>query len=207
MVPASPPWRSRTATVPDAASFSPTTSMHGTFCSSALRIRAPSFSLRSSSSTRSPAAERRAATARRRLGEPVGDREHDRLHGRDPEREVARRVLDQDAEEPLERAEDRAVQDDRPVRLAVLADVREVEALGLREVALDRAELPGAADRVLDVEVDLRAVEGAVAGRHDVRAAAPSSSAAASARLAAVPLLVGADALLRPQAEARSRRP
>jgi hypothetical protein len=38
--------------------------MYGIFWSSAWRIRAPSFSLRSSGSTRNPAAESFAATAR-----------------------------------------------------------------------------------------------------------------------------------------------
>jgi hypothetical protein len=69
-------------------------------------------------------------------------------------------VLDQDAQEPFERAEDRAVEHDGAVRLPVLAHVGQVEVLGLREVALDRSELPGAAERVLDDEVDLGAVEG-----------------------------------------------
>ena len=84
--------------------------------------------------------------------------------------------------------------------LAVLADVGQVEALRLLEVALDRAELPGAADRVLDAEVDLRAVEGAVARRHDVRAPRLLERRG-ERRLAAVPLLVGADPLLGAQAE------
>ena len=66
----------------------------------------------------------------------------------------------------------------------VLADVREVEPLGRRVVELDRAELPRAADRVGDVEVDLRAVERAVAflelvrlpGRLERGLAAPPSA-------------------------------
>src|SRR5262245_20734673 len=106
----------------------------------------------------------------RRLGETVRDREHDGLHGRDPEREVPTRVLDQDPDETLEGAQDRAVHDDRPVLAAVLADVLQVEALRVLEVDLDRAELPGTADRVLDAKVDLGAIERAVAGRDDMRA-------------------------------------
>jgi hypothetical protein len=61
-------------------------------------------------------------------------------------------------------AVDRAVDDHRAVLGVVGADVAEVEALGRQVVELDRAELPLAADRVGDVEVDLRAVERAVAG-------------------------------------------
>jgi hypothetical protein len=39
----------------------------------------------------------------------VGDRQHERLDGRQPERELARVVLDQDADEALEGAHQRAV--------------------------------------------------------------------------------------------------
>jgi hypothetical protein len=44
-------------------------------------------------------------------------------------------------------------------------DVVQVEALGQVEVDLHRAELPAAAERVLQVELDLRPVERALAGR------------------------------------------
>ena len=53
---------------------------------------------------------------------------------------------------------------DGAVLCAVLADVGHVKLLRHLEVELDRAALPGTADAVLEVEVDLRAVEGAVAG-------------------------------------------
>ena len=57
-------------------------------------------------------------------------------------------MLDEDADEPLQRSVDRAVDGDRPLGLAVLVDVVEVEALGQVEVALDRAQLPRATDGV-----------------------------------------------------------
>ena len=79
------------------------------------------------------------------------------------------------------RAEDRAVEHDRAVLGVVLADVGEVEALGRDVVELDGAQLPLAADAVGDVEVDLRAVERAVARLELVRQARASSSAALSA--------------------------
>src|SRR5690606_23173778 len=60
-------------------------------------------------------------------------------------------------------SEDRAVDDHRAVLRVILAYVREIEELGVLIVELDGAELPAAADRVLDVEVDLRTVERAVA--------------------------------------------
>ena len=47
----------------------------------------------------------------------------------------------------------------------------EVERLRQREVHLDGGELPVAADRVGEMEVDLRAVERALALRHGVRLA------------------------------------
>ncbi len=44
------------------------------------------------------------------------------------------------------------------------ADVAELEALGQRVVELDGAELPGTADGVGDLELQLRAIEGSLAG-------------------------------------------
>ena len=112
-------------------SFSPTTSMYGTFFSCARRILSPSFSLRSSHSTRRPAGGQFRGDVPALLREAVRDRQDHRLHRREPEGKVPAGVLDQDAHEALERAQDRAVDHDRPVLGAVLADVLEVEALGL----------------------------------------------------------------------------
>ncbi len=52
--------------------------------------------------------------------------------------------------------------DHRPVLVVVVPDVDQPEALGSGVVELDRSELPGPADRVGDVEVDLGTVERAV---------------------------------------------
>ena len=73
-------------------------------------------------------------------------------------------MLDQHAEEALEAAQDGAVQHHRRVAGAVLADVFGVEPLRQDEVELQRAALPGAADRVAQQELELGAVEGALAG-------------------------------------------
>src|SRR5215471_6001364 len=146
---------------------------------------------------------RRAQPVRRGVGgvgEAVRDRKHDGLDRSDPEREVAGRVLDQDPDEALERAEDRPVHDDRPVLAPVLADIAQVEALGVLEVALDRAELPRTAERVLDAEVDLRPIERAVAGRHDVRTLRLLERGR-QRLFAPIPLLVGPDPLLGTQPE------
>ena len=74
-------------------------------------------------------------------------------------------MLDEDADEPLERPVDRAVDRDRPLGLALLVDVVEVEPLREHdEVGLDRRHLPLTPEGVVDVDVDLRGVEGAVLG-------------------------------------------
>jgi len=56
------------------------------------------------------------------------------------------------------------VDDDRPVGTVVGSDVGEIEAEAHLVIDLDGAELPLAADDVLDDEVDLGAVEGGFAG-------------------------------------------
>src|SRR5881396_1828670 len=85
----------------------------------------------------------------------LAHRQHARLHRREPCREGARVVLHEHADEPLERAEDRAVDHDGALRLPVGVDVLELEAIGLGEVELEGRKLPAATERVLDVHVDL----------------------------------------------------
>ncbi len=80
-------------------------------------------------------------------------------------------MLDQDGDEALDAAEDRAVNDHRPVLGVVGADVLQIEALRVVVIELNRRALPLAANGVLDVAVDLRAVERAVAGIDRVRLA------------------------------------
>src|SRR3546814_5606442 len=74
-------------------------------------------------------------------------------------------MFDQDADEALVAAEDRAVEHDRPVALAVLADIARIESFGQHAVGLDRADLPGAPDRVGQMPFELGGVEGAFAGQ------------------------------------------
>ena len=85
------------------------------------------------------------------------------LARRQPQRELAGVMLDEDADEPLERAEDGAVEHHRAVLLAVLADIGGVEPVGQHAVGLDGADLPGAADRVGQMEFELGRIEGALA--------------------------------------------
>ena len=84
----------------------------------------------------------------------------------------------------------------RPVLSVVGAGVGELEALGHLEVELAGAALPGAAQGIGDVEVDLRPVEGALAGA-DVVVAPLALERLAQGALGLLPLLVGADGLLR----------
>ena len=101
----------------------------------------------------------------------VGNRQDDGLERRHPEWEGAGEVLDQDGDEALDAAEDRAVNHHRPVLGVVGADVLQIEALRVVVIELNRRALPLAANGVLDVAVDFRAVERAVAGIDRVRLA------------------------------------
>ena len=100
---------------------------------------------------------------------PLADGHEADLHGREPEREGSGVVLDEHAEEALNRAEERAVHHDGLMALAVFADVLELEARGKVEVELHRGELPEAAEDVDELDVDLGAVEGGFAGDGFVR--------------------------------------
>ena len=134
------------------------------------------------------------------LVEAIGHRQHNHLHGREPERKLTGVVLDQDADEALERSQQRTMDHRRAVLGVVGPRVEHVEALGHRIVQLHGAELPRAPDRVGHVQIDLGPVEGPVARRDHVRPLRLLERPRQS-DLAAVPQFVGADALFRAQAE------
>src|SRR5581483_5808147 len=140
----------------------------------------------------------------RRLAMALADRDDPHLHRRDPERESARVVLGEDADEALERAEERAVDDVGRVLLVVGAHVAAADAAGLLRVELDRPHLPGAAERVGHVQVDLRSVERTVAGVQLV-VEAPTVERRLECALGEVPLLVGAELVVRPRRELEPR--
>ena len=50
-----------------------------------------------------------------------------------------------------------------PKGLAILADIFRIQAFGQHEIDLQRAALPVAADRIAQHEIELGAIEGAVA--------------------------------------------
>ena len=93
------------------------------------------------------------------LGEFFAERQHFRLHGREPHGKRAGVVLDQDAEEALDRAPQRAMHHQRLVAVAVFADVFQAKAAGQIEIELHGGELPRAADGVDELDVDFRAVK------------------------------------------------
>ncbi len=92
----------------------------------------------------------------------VGDGQYPYLHRRQPDGKSAAVVLDEDTDEAFDAAKNDAVEHHRPVLLAVLTDVAEIKFLRHEEIQLDGAALPGTAQGVFQVKVDLGAVEGAV---------------------------------------------
>mmetsp|Transcript_20147 Transcript_20147/g.62912 ORF Transcript_20147/g.62912 Transcript_20147/m.62912 type:complete len:700 (-) Transcript_20147:109-2208(-) len=130
----------------------------------------------------------------------VRDGQQPQLRRREPKGEVARRRLDEHAEEPLERPEDGAVQHDRLLAPAVRRHVLEAEPLRQVEVALDRRALPEPPDGVADLDVDLGAVEGAAALVDVVLPPLCAERLAKGARRL-VPDLVRADRLVGPRGE------
>ena len=101
------------------------------------------------------------------LGGAVGHGQDLDLHRRQPRGERTGKVLGDNADEALDGAQQRTVDHNGAVPLAVLADVLQLKAFGHLEVQLDGAALPGAAQRISQMEVQLRAVERAVTGVDD----------------------------------------
>ena len=75
-------------------------------------------------------------------------------------------MLDEDAEKAFDGAIQRAVHHQRLMRLAVFADVFELEAARESEIELHGGELPWAADGIHQLDVDLRPVERGFVGHH-----------------------------------------
>ncbi len=125
----------------------------------------------------------------------VGDWDGDHLYGREPGRERAGVVLDEHAEEPLDRAEQRTVDHDRALARAVRCLVLEVEPRGQLEVDLDRRHLPGPPECIPGLHGDLRSVERRTSRVGDQFEAGLLRGLAQ--RLGRVgPVLLGADELL-----------
>ena len=111
------------------------------------------------------------------------------LHGSQPGGELARKVLNQNTNEALDGAKAHAVQHDGALLGAVGVHVLQVKVERHLEVELHGTALPGTAERVLQVEVDLGAVEGAVT-LVDLVVHAQLLQSGAQALLGARPVLV-----------------
>ena len=85
------------------------------------------------------------------------------LHGSQPGGELARKVLNQNTDETLDGAKAHAMQHDGALLGAVGVHVLQIKVERHLEVELNGTALPGTAERILQVEVDLGTVEGAVA--------------------------------------------
>src|SRR5579884_360199 len=130
----------------------------------------------------------------------LADGDHAHLHRREPERERAAEVLDQDADEALERAEERTVDHHRRPLAVLVRRVLEAEPLRHLEVELHGAELPAAAERVLHVHVDLRTVKRTLA-RHLDELDAAVAQRPPQRLFRVVPVVVAAEPVVRAQRE------
>ena len=135
-----------------------------------------------------------------------GDGRDHRLDRREPEREIAGEMLDQDADETLHRAADRAVHHDGHLLRPVGVDVERAKTFRQVEVDLRGAALPVAADGVAQHIFELRAVERAFAGIDRgldavVALCLDFREHRRHHALGVIPHLVGADALVRPGRE------
>src|ERR1035437_6388025 len=94
----------------------------------------------------------------------VRDWDQEKLHGRDPQGEIARGLLDQECHQPLHRAKRGAVDHGGSGGFALGVDVFEAEALREQEVELRgrSGELP--THGVSDLDVELGSVEGGFTG-------------------------------------------
>src|SRR6266542_673405 len=109
-------------------------------------------------------------------------------------------MLDQDADKALHRAEDRPVQHDRRVALAILADIAGAEPFRHLKIELQGAALPVAPEGVAQHEFELWAVEGALAGVEGI--GQPGAlDCVAQTFFGAVPDRVAADPRWRPVGE------
>ncbi len=119
-----------TPTVPAATSSSPTTSTYGSFSSFAVRMRLPELIVGLDDVDTEALGGQPGCNIGGVGLVGLGDRQHPSLHRCHPRRERAGVVLEQHAEEPLDRAEQGAVQHDRSMAGIVGADVLEIESLG-----------------------------------------------------------------------------
>ncbi len=124
---------------------------------------------------------------------------------RQPHRERAREVLNQNGDKALEGPTHGAMNDHGAMGRVVLAGIRKVKTLRRVVVELNGAELPRPTNGVGDIEVDLGAVKRPVAFLHLV--ASPCGlECGPQTRFGAIPEFVTADPLFRTRGELERRR-
>src|SRR5690606_27265870 len=126
----------------------------------------------------------------------VGDIHDHRLGWRQPGRECAFVVLDQNTDEALERTQNGSVQHDRMLTIIVFADILGTKTDRQVEIQLQGTALPDATQAVLERKLDLRTVESALARLQIVRQ--PSGIQRSGQRsLGTIPQLIGTHTLFR----------
>src|SRR5881628_1864854 len=98
------------------------------------------------------------------IHELLRERQNAGLDRGEPYRERAGEMLDDDADEPLQRPKNCTVDHHRPVLGVVGTDIGEAEPIRLSIVELNGAELPWPSDGIGDIEIELRSVERSVPG-------------------------------------------
>lgn len=93
----------------------------------------------------------------------VCQRQQHHLHRSEPERQRTTVVLDEDAEEALDRTEDGTMEHPGAFLSVVCRAIRKIKALREVEIDLHGRALPRAPDRILHLDVDLGTIERAVA--------------------------------------------
>src|SRR5258708_26175290 len=104
-------------------------------------------------------------------------------------------MLDQHADEALDRAENRAMDHDWAFLGAGAGSIREAEALGQIVIELNRRDLPSPFQRVGHVDLNLGAVERAFLGIY-LELDLVAAHRIAELRLGILPLLLGAEMLV-----------
>ena len=93
----------------------------------------------------------------------VGDWHYTHLAGSKPYRKSTGIILDQDTDKTFYRTINHTMDHNRAMLQTVFAGIGQIKFLRQQHIQLNSAALPGTPDRVSQVEVDLRAIEGTIA--------------------------------------------
>src|ERR1041385_7927974 len=109
-------------------------------------------------------------------------------------------VFQEDAEKPFHATEKSPMDHEGTGLGSVLADIGDVETFRHIEIKLNRAQLPGPADRVFHHKIDLRAVECPISRIYLIRNSRAFQRVFQSS-LSRIPICFASDTFLRPRAE------